>query len=118
MKDIFLCLSRSPRAANRCSYREDIEGEALATLVVNKLRARWQVAAVKAGIRRSSKEMCRTSNPHGREGITEDLGIKLENVKMRISDRPEDHIDKDNTTIIEGKANTPRRRSLGNSRSD
>ena len=84
---------------------EDIEGEALATLVVNKLRGTLQSAAVKApgfGDRRKAMLDDIAIITNGRS-ITEDLGIKLENVKVEDLGRAKRIvIDKDNTTIIEG----------------
>ncbi len=84
---------------------EEVEGEALATLVVNKLRGTLQVAAVKApgfGDRRKAmlEDIAILS---GGKAITEDLGIKLENVKLDDLGRAKKiTIDKDNTTIVEG----------------
>src|ERR1700730_13684321 len=84
---------------------EDVEGEALATLVVNKLRGTLQCAAVKApGFGDRRKEMLEDiAILTGGKAITEDLGIKLENVKLEDLGRAKKvTIDKDNTTIIEG----------------
>jgi chaperonin GroEL len=84
---------------------EDIEGEALATLVVNKLRGTLQCVAVKApGFGDRRKEMLEDiAILTGGRAITEDLGIKLENVKIDELGRAKKVIiDKDNTTIIEG----------------
>jgi len=84
---------------------EDLEGEALATLVVNKLRGTLNVAAVKApgyGDRRKAmlEDLAILT---GGKAVTEDLGIKLENVKAEDLGRAKKiTIDKDNTTIIEG----------------
>src|SRR5881398_1756308 len=84
---------------------EDLEGEALATLVVNKLRGTVKVAAVKApgyGDRRKAmlEDMAILT---GGRAITEDLGIKLENLTLDDLGRAKKiTIDKDNTTIIEG----------------
>src|SRR5437764_1703306 len=84
---------------------EDIEGEALATLVVNKIRGTIKVAAVKApafGDRRKAI-MEDIATVTGGRAITEDLGIKLENVKIEDLGRAKKIvIDKDNTTVIEG----------------
>ena len=84
---------------------EDIEGEALATLVVNKLRGTLQVAAVKApgfGDRRKAM-LDDIATLTGGRSITEDLGIKLENVQIDdLGSAKKIVIDKDNTTIIEG----------------
>jgi chaperonin GroEL len=84
---------------------EDIDGEALATLVVNKLRGTLQVAAVKApGFGDRRKAMLEDiAILTGGKAITEDLGIKLENVKMEdLGKAKKITIDKDNTTIVEG----------------
>src|SRR5476651_783682 len=84
---------------------EDVEGEALATLVVNKLRGTLQVSAVKApGFGDRRKAMLQDiATLTGGKAITEDLGIKLENVKVEDLGRAKKvTIDKDNTTIIEG----------------
>src|SRR5437899_808145 len=84
---------------------EDLEGEALATLVVNKLRGTLKVAGVKApgyGDRRKAMLEDIAILTNGR-AITEDLGIKLENLKLEDLGRAKRIvIDKDNTTIIEG----------------
>ena len=84
---------------------EDVEGEALATLVVNKLRGSFQVCAVKApgfGDRRKAilEDIAILT---GGKLITEDLGIKLENVQLTDLGRAKKVVvDKDNTTIVEG----------------
>jgi chaperonin GroEL len=84
---------------------EDLEGEALATLVVNKLRGTLKVAGVKApgyGDRRKAMLEDIAILTNGR-AITEDLGLKLENLKIEDLGRAKRVvIDKDNTTIIEG----------------
>jgi chaperonin GroEL len=84
---------------------EDIEGEALATLVVNKLRGTLNVAAVKApgfGDRRKAI-LGDIAALTGGEAITEDLGIKLESVKLdKLGTAKRVTIDKDNTTIVDG----------------
>ena len=84
---------------------EDIEGEALATLVVNKLRGTLNVSAVKApgfGDRRKAM-LDDIAILTGGRSITEDLGIKLENVQLDdLGSAKKITIDKDNTTIIEG----------------
>jgi chaperonin GroEL len=88
---------------------EDIEGEALATLVVNKLRGTLQCAAVKApGFGDRRKAMLEDiATLTGGKAITEDLGIKLENVKVEDLGRAKKvTIDKDNTTIVEGYGKT------------
>jgi chaperonin GroEL len=84
---------------------EDVEGEALATLVVNKLRGTLNIAAVKApGFGDRRKAMLEDlSILTGGRSITEDLGIKLENVQLDdLGSAKKIVIDKDNTTIIEG----------------
>src|SRR5712692_1842782 len=84
---------------------EDVEGEALATLVVNKLRGTLQCAAVKApGFGDRRKAMLEDiATLTGGKAITEDLGIKLENVKLEDLGRAKKvTIDKDNTTIVAG----------------
>jgi len=84
---------------------EDVEGEALATLVVNKLRGTLQCAGVKApGFGDRRKAMLEDiATLTGGKAITEDLGIKLENVRVEDLGRAKKVvIDKDNTTIVEG----------------
>jgi chaperonin GroEL len=84
---------------------EDVDGEALATLVVNKLRGTLHVAAVKApGFGDRRKAMLQDiASLTGGEAITEDLGLKLENLTLNDLGRAKRiTIDKDNTTIIEG----------------
>jgi len=85
---------------------EDVEGEALATLVVNKLRGTFQVLAVKApGFGDRRKAMLEDiAVLTGGKCITEDLGIKLENIKIEdLGQAKKITADKDNTTIVEGK---------------
>jgi len=88
---------------------EDVEGEALATLVVNKMRGMLQVAAVKApgyGDRRKAM-LGDIAILTGGKAITEDLGIKLENITIDdLGTCGVVKIDKDNTTIIEGGGTT------------
>src|SRR5580693_6857604 len=84
---------------------EEVEGEALATLVVNKLRGGLKVAAVKApGFGDRRKAMLEDiATVTGGQVISEDLGIKLENVKLNmLGTAKKVRIDKDNTTIIDG----------------
>jgi chaperonin GroEL len=84
---------------------EEIEGEALATLVVNKLRGGLKVAAVKApGFGDRRKAMLEDiATVTGGQVISEDIGIKLENVKLEMLGKAKTvKIDKDNTTIIDG----------------
>jgi len=88
---------------------EEVEGEALATLVVNKLRGILSCAAVKApGFGDRRKEMLKDiAVLTGGEVISEELGIKLENIKLQDLGRAKRvNIDKDNTTIIEGAGET------------
>jgi chaperonin GroEL len=85
---------------------EDVEGEALATLVVNKIRGVLKVCAVKApGFGDRRKEMLQDlAVITGAKVISEDLGIKLENVRLEDLGRAKRvAIDKENTTVIEGK---------------
>ncbi|NLZ07602.1 MAG: chaperonin GroEL [Phycisphaerae bacterium] len=88
---------------------EDVEGEALATLVVNKLRGVLQVAAVKApgfGDRRKAL-LSDIAVLTGAEAIFEDLGLNLENIELQQLGRAKQiKIDKDATTIIEGAGST------------
>jgi chaperonin GroEL len=85
---------------------EDVDGEALATLVVNKLRGTLQVCAVKApGFGDRRKAMLQDiAILTGGKAITEDLGIKLENIELAdLGKAKKITVDKDNTTIVEGK---------------
>ena len=84
---------------------EDVEGEALATLVVNKLRGTLQICAVKApGFGDRRKEMLKDiAILTGGQVISEDLGIKLENVTVdQLGKAKRVTVDKENTTIVEG----------------
>jgi chaperonin GroEL len=88
---------------------EEVEGEALATLVVNKLRGTLHCSAVKApGFGDRRKAMLEDiAILTGGKAITEDLGIKLENVKLEDLGRAKKvTVDKDNTTIVEGAGKT------------
>jgi chaperonin GroEL len=88
---------------------EDVEGEALATLVVNKLRGTFACCAVKApGFGDRRKAMLEDiATVTGGKALTEDLGVKLENVKLEdLGKAKKVVVDKDNTTIIEGGGKT------------